>query len=219
MAEATQRIQCFIDVLDRERQRALVRKDVLPEELVKAVIDEFSSEIVYLGKNTDAYSICLRETGRELDPKAVLDEQIGDDAQLALTEKEGSIPKGATALPVPFYLREQSQGFVYKIRWLPAIIGRFDPNENESELVAVDLQNTPNGMRVSRRHVRMLIRDGVVYLELQSRNPASLIRTDGNRENLEGQLLAFRHGDILKLDRSGVTLQALFQTEPTEHDD
>lgn len=215
MADTGKRIECFIDVFNLAGQRALVRREITPSEIIQAVIDEFADEIVYLGKNATSYQICRGDDGNPLDISIPVEKQIRTGDKLVLTEKAQGRPAEAKALPNPFYLREVSHGYVYKIPWLPAIIGRSDPNMSENEMVAVDLQNLASGVRVSRRHVRMLTRDGVIYLELCSRNPASLIRaTDGNREELqEHRLLALHHGDRLKLERSDVTLQVIFQAE------
>lgn len=216
MADTDERIECFIDVFNLPGQRALARKVISTAEMVQAIIDEFSGEIAYLGKNAASYQICQRDNGHPLDASRPLGEQVQTGSRLVLVEKTKRQPRESELLPNPFYLREMSHGYVYKIPWLPAIIGRSDPSMSENEMVAVDLQNLASGVRVSRRHLQMLVRDGVVYLELCSRNPATLIRaSDGSKEELqEHRLLALHHGDTLKLERSDVMLQVIFQPEP-----
>jgi hypothetical protein len=210
-----ERIECTIDVLSRPQQRAMARRDITPVEMVQAIVDEFSEEIPHLGRNIAAYQITQIDTGHILEMETPLDRQIRSGARLALQERTTKQPPGTKPLTRPFYLREVTQAYVYKINWLPAFIGRTDPSMQDNATVAVDLQNLPNGMRISRRHVRLLERDGVIYLELYSRNPVTLIRAEGSRETLQDRPLVLKHGDIIKLERSNISLQAIFHTEQT----
>jgi len=214
MAALDERIECFIDVLDSHpKQRALARNGITPVELIEAVIAEFSEEIPYLGKNAASYKVCRRDNGRvlDLDVAIPLEKQVGAGSHLALMEVERKQPPKTKLLSTPFYLRETKHGYVYKIQWLPAFIGRTDPSMSDNEVVAVDLHNLTTGMAVSRRHVRFFERDGIIYLELCSRNPVTLVRSDGSKEELGERPLVLKQGDALKLERSRISLQALFQ--------
>lgn len=211
-----ERIECTVDVLNHPQQRAMARKDITPLEMVQAIVDEFSEDIPYLGRNIGAYQIYHLDTGQALEMETPLERQIRSGARLALQEKSTRQPPDTKLLTKPFYLREVNQAYVYKIQWLPAFIGRIDPSAKDNAQVAIDLQNLPNGMRISRRHVRMMERDGVIYLELNARNPVTLIRADGSTEQLQDRPLVLKPGDTIKLDRSNIALQAIFHTEQTK---
>ncbi|RME53444.1 MAG: hypothetical protein D6790_17680 [Caldilineae bacterium] len=208
--DAVPRIECFIDVFHHTQERAQIRPDITPAELVQAIIDEFAGEISYLGRNASAYTIWLMEEERELDPGQRVDAQIRPGVRLALREREKPRPPGAHLLARPFYLREINHGYIYKVPWLPAIIGRPDPSLAENELVLVDLHDLPNGARVSRRHVRLLERDGEIFVERCARNSVTLLRAEGGEESLENHLLPLHPGDKIRLDRSQILLEALF---------
>lgn len=213
--DAVQRIECFIDILHHTQERALIRPDIMPPELVQAVIEEFAGEMHLLGRNASAYTIWLLDEEKELDPGRQVGAQVRPGARLALRERERPRPPGAQPLVRPFYLREINQGYLYKVPWLPAIIGRPDPGLAENELVLVDLHDLPNGARVSRRHVRLLERDGEIFAERCARNPVTLLRAGGGEENLADHLLPLRPGDKIRLDRSQILLEVLLP-EPNE---
>jgi pSer/pThr/pTyr-binding forkhead associated (FHA) protein len=74
-----------------------------------------------------------------------------------------------------YYLLEVLTGTRHEIRWQPAIIGRPDNNPSHNELLAINLQNSPGGMSISRRHAQVTFEGEQYFLEpLAATNPTFL---------------------------------------------
>jgi hypothetical protein len=206
------RLELHIDVLDQVDQRALALSDLLPGQLVQAVLDEFR-ELEYLGAEAEAYHLVSLPDGAPLAEDRPIGVQLASGARLALLENEAEPPTGAQRALRPAYLRELSTGQVYPLGWFPAIIGRATTTQPMNELVAVDLQAFATGLRVSRRHVILYEQGGGYFVENMSSNPASLLRAsrsgDGSEQAVEltetrAPLLS---GDVIRLERSAILLK------------
>lgn len=219
MGAGKDRLDLTIDVLDLPAQHAAALWTLSPQELIAATLQEFR-EIEQLGIDPSDYQLLDAATGAALDEKP-LDALFAKDAKdvhLKLVEKPASIPRGAQPAPEPIYLREQGAGRVYRIGWLPAIIGRPDRNLPDNQLLAVNLEALPTGLRVSRRHVRLSEQGGQYYVQRMSGNPTMLRRATGETINLlDASRTPIEHGDVIVLERSQITLKFLLQrtTPPT----
>lgn len=213
MGTGKDRLDLTIDVLDLPAQHAAALWTLSPQELIAATLQEFR-EIEQLGIDPSDYQLLDAATGAVLDEKP-LDALFGKDAKdvhLKLVEKSASIPRGAQPAPEPIYLREQGTGRVYRIGWLPAIIGRPDRNLPDNQLLAVNLEALPTGLRVSRRHVRLSEQGGRYYVQRMSGNPTMLRRATGETIHLlDASRTPIDHGDVIVLERSQITLKFLLQ--------
>jgi len=201
-------VELRIDVFDKASQRAQVLSDLTARDLVSAILEEFGDDLDYLGSDPNAYWLRRARGDERLEAQMPLSEQVREGEHLVLEEADHSLPAHARRPTRPLYLLEPATQRAYKIPWLPAIIGRPDPDLPDNELVAVDLSTHPGGGRVSRRHLRLWEESGEYYVQATSTNPASLVRDKGEvpvpggngKERLAPQ-------DIIRLDRSQITLK------------
>ncbi len=212
---SAKRLEVQIDVLDRPNQRALPLADLTPPELVVAILQEFR-DIEYLGIDGTDYCLLRSEDGTELDPTSELGEQLGAKPHLRLVERLLKVPSSAQRVEESLYLREEASGRVYRLAWLPAVVGRSDATLKGDELVAANLESLPTGLRVSRRHIRVMREGGQYYAECMSSNPASLRRAIGGTAALGRTRQPLASGDVLFLDRSEIALKFIVRTAQGE---
>ena len=204
MAAEAERLELKIDLPDRSGQRALALATLTPRQLIAAILQEFD-EVDYLGTTVDPYVLVNAEDGSILDPSLPLRGQLGATARLTLREHEVAVPEGAQRPARTAYLRETATGAVYKVNWLPALIGRPDRNQPHDDL-CVDLESHPSGMRVSRRHAQLTAHNGEFYLEALSSNP-TLLRREQETIPASSERIALQPGDIIVLARSDISLK------------
>lgn len=213
MGAGKDRLELTIDVLELPPQRAAALWTLSPQEVIAAALQEFR-ELEQLGIDPGDYQLLDVQSGAPLDEKP-LDALFAKDAKavhLKLAEKPVAVPRGAQPAPAPLYLREQATGRVYRIGWLPAIIGRPDRTLPDNQLLAVNLDALPTGLRVSRRHVRLSEQSGQYFVQRMSGNPTVLRRTTGETINLlDASRTPIDHGDMIVLERSQITLKFLVQ--------
>jgi hypothetical protein len=207
------RLEIRIDVLDQPNQLAQPLADLTPPELVAGILQEFR-EIEYLGIDPGDYYLLRSADSAELNPTVELAKQIGAEPHLQLIERPVAVPQGAQRIDDKLYLREDQSGRVYRLAWVPAIIGRSDPALPADNLVAANLESLPTGLRVSRRHIRITHEGGQYYAESLSSNPATLRRAAGGATPLGRTRQALAAGDVLYLDRSEIALK--FIVRPAE---
>ena len=206
MNNGTKRLGIKVDVLAMKVERAQVLPTLTPIDLMKVILAEFQ-ELPHLGNNPGAYSLVKANERTELNPMQPLGEQLKEGDQVALVEKGVPVPSGAKAASQAIYLREQSTGTVYKLSWLPAIIGRSDDARPQNELVAANLDGYATGSRVSRRQAMIMEEGGTYWIKSMSENALSIITADrAIREvGIDKQPLAI--GDQIHLVRSDIRLK------------
>ncbi len=211
MSSKQSRIDLRIDILDLEDQHAVVLTNMKPTELVEAIVNEFhgDADAPYLSANAADYYLVSAESGVVLDPETPVGQQVAANDRLALQEVERPLPAGGHALNRTAYLRELTSGNVYKLRWQPAIIGRFSEDLPMNDLVAVDLQPYPTGLRVSRRHVAISEADGQFFVENLSKNPVSIQRSEEVTIPIESRQQQILPGDVIDLERSDIMLKLI----------
>jgi hypothetical protein len=211
-----ERVELKIDVFDQKGQVARVLRSLTIRELIEEILLEFK-EFEFLDSHAPwNYDLVTREENTPLDPaQTVAEHHLSRGTELALVEKLSLPQEGARPMPGNAYLlyirkSETDSNRVFKLNWQPAIIGRPDTLQPQNNLLAVNLEPFPTGLRVSRRHAKIYAEDGRYYLESLSSN-ATLVNDDpqplaGARE--------LREGDTIYLERSGITLK--FITRPAE---
>lgn len=211
MSSKQSRIDLRIDILDLEGQHAVVLTNLKPPELVEAIVAEFhgDGDALYLGANAADYYLVNAESGAVLDTETPVGQQVVSNDRLALHEVERPLPAGGRALKQTAYLRELTSGNVYKLRWQPAIVGRFSEDLPMNELVAVDLQPYPTGLRVSRRHVAITEAGGQFFVENLSKNPVSIRRGEDVTIPIESRQQQILPGDVIDLERSDISLKLI----------
>lgn len=199
------RIELKIDLLDRTNQRALALPTITGKELIGAILQEFD-ELDYLSKSADDYVLYKVDDNVALDESQVLSQQVTANTRLVLKEKELAIPSGASVPTVPAYLREMKSGTVYKLHWVPTIIGRPDKNQPQNQLVGVNLEGHPSGVRVSRRHASITADQEQFYIEALSNNP-TLLRREAATFEVTAERQPLHDGDVIVLGRSEIALK------------
>jgi hypothetical protein len=216
IAKTGDRIELWIDVFDQTKQRALARRDLTPTELIDAILNEFR-QIEFLNQDASNYQLMRLQDRQTLDPSIPIGRQLTKGERLALQEKERPLPADARRPTCALYLREGSEDRVFRIDWLPAIIGRADKKLPHDELVAVNLESMATGLRVSRRHARITEKNGDYYIENLSNNPTTVIRANDSKPLIRGVKMTLKNEDVIRLDRSGITLKVLIR-EPKQQD-
>ncbi len=207
-------LELSIDIFEKKNQRARVLPDLVPSELVEAILQEFR-ELEYLGDTPVSYQL-LRASDQMLldDTRALNKQHITDATRLILQEREIPLPEGTQRPTQHIYVREQQTSKVYKLQWLPAIIGRPGQNQAHNDWVAVNLGGHRTGLRVSRRHAQITESRGNYFIESLSSNPTALEDSTGTRTVLEPNArYPLHHGNIIHLERSEIMLKFIIRTE------
>jgi hypothetical protein len=209
MALPPKYVELHIDVFERVNQRAQVLADLRPRDLISSILEEYGDELDYLGSDPQQYFLRKALEGERLDDEQPLAQLVRSGERLVLDEVEPDLPPNTHRPPGPIYLQDGTTQRSFKIPWLPAIIGRWDPELPDNRLVVVDLSAAPGGSRVSRRHLRLWDENGDYFVQAASPNPASLVRdkdveipipSGSGKERLSPQ-------DIIRLDRSQIALK------------
>ncbi|MBE2237811.1 MAG: hypothetical protein IAE81_08480 [Caldilineaceae bacterium] len=213
MSAGKDRLELKLDVLDMPGQRASALMMLSPQELIAATLQEFG-EVERLGIDPADYELLELKSGNALDEKP-LGELFGKDAKdvhLQLVEKRPATPRGAQPATEAIYLRELGTGRVFRLHWLPAIIGRPDRNLPDNQLLAVNLEALAAGLRVSRRHVKVIAQSGQYFVQRMSGNPALLRRASGEAVSLlDNSRTPIAAGDVIVLERSQIALKFLVE--------
>lgn len=201
------RLEVNIDIFEKTNQRALAMPELTPPQLVEAILQEFR-ELEYLSKSPSDYQLLKAKDRSPLDNASPIQKQLGPKERLILVEQEQPLPAEGKRPQDNLYLHELLTGEVYKLNWLPAIIGRHSPNQPYNDLVAVNLEEHAAGLRVSRRHVVIGHEKGAYYVQNMSNNPASIIRD--KRDNsipITTAKQPIQPGDVIFLARSNIVLK------------
>lgn len=204
-----ERVELKIDVFEKKGQTARVLRSLTIRELVEEILLEFD-ELEYLDRAAP-WNYVLRQKDEEtsLDPALTIAEHhLSRGTELVLDELPAILPAGASPMPGDIYLVYQRQTDVeahraFKLNWQPAVIGRPDTLLPQNNLLAVNLEPFPTGLRVSRRQAQIFCKEGHYYLENLSNNPMSL---NDDSEPLH-EIHELYEGDLIHLVRSDITLK------------
>jgi hypothetical protein len=209
MSSATSRRRLRIDIFDQHAQEARVLPHLTPPQLIAAILQEFQ-EVEQLSTSPADYQLVKVVDQLPLDETRPIGEQLRDDDAVRLVEREPALPTGTGRPADAIYLREQGANRVYKLHWLPAIVGRHDSTQADDARVAVDLAAYKSGLRVSRRQVEISAAgDSYAVRSLSPRNPTLLAKADGTVTTLTPEQTPLQPGDGLVLERSGLTFKFL----------
>jgi hypothetical protein len=210
MSGGQARLDVRIDVFDKSDQRALPLRELTPPQLVEAILQEFR-ELEYLSDAPGDYQLLRADDRAPLNEDDELGLQLGDGSRLVMVEKERELPAGTERPSRDIYLREQIMGKVYRLDWLPAIIGRPDKNQPNNDQVAVNLESYSTGLRVSRRHAQITEKEGEYFIQGMSRNPTFIRDNVGNTIPVTSERRPLENGDIIHLERSNITLKFIMR--------
>lgn len=210
MSGSQKRLELRVDVFEKTEQRALPLPTLTPPEFVEAILQEFR-ELEYLSDSPANYRLVKAADQSPLETEEKLDQQLTPGERLALVEEETPLPTGTRRPTHPIYLREQVTGKVYKLHWLPAIVGRPDKNQALNDQVAVDLERYKTGLRVSRRHIQITEKDGQYFIHSLSRNPTALKDEEGNMTPVTEEKRPLHNGDVIHLERSNIALKFIIR--------
>ena len=212
MSAAQTRLEVAIDVFEDKRQRALIVPMLTAGELITAITKEFRS-LPYLSDTPDVYSLRRARDGTVLELAKPLGQQIKTGEHLILVEAEPPLPEGTQRPSKNAYLREEGTGNVYKLHWLPAVIGRLDGALPHNERIIVNLGSHPRGLRVSRRHAQLTEHNGRFYIEGLSQNPTMIKDAQGTLVSLNGRPVPLEHGQTILLEQSQIAFKFIVRTE------
>lgn len=211
MADQT-RLELFIDVLDKKQQRAMAQANLKPGELIEAIIQEFR-EIDYLSSTPADYRLIKATDRAPLDDDRPLGRQLTNQAALILAPIAPPLPAGARPPSKDVYLREEATDTVYKLHWLPAIIGRPDGTQGQNDLIAVNLAQHEQGLRVSRRHAQISEENGQLFIQSLSPNTTTITDRQGASKTLDGNKQPLHPGDTIVLDASQISLKLIVREQ------
>jgi hypothetical protein len=214
MSTTQSRLTLTIDVFEKAKQKALALPSLTPPELVEAILGEFARDLEYMSESADDYQLVRAADSAPLQDEQPLGGQVRDGESLALVERGGLQPPG-TSVPSRsrhLYLRDTAGGKLYKLPWLPAIIGRPDEKKAHNTMLAVDLSVYATGLRVSRRHAQIVEESGLYVVESLARNNPTIVLRDGQAPvALDGQRYQLRHGDTIRLQHSELSFKFIIR--------
>ena len=105
------RLEITLDVFNLTNQRAQPLANLTTTEFIDATLDEFG-EVDYLSNQPEQYELIDVSNSEPLRDDVPLGEQIGNDAHLALIDRQLPIPRGARPLKDDVYVREMGSGTV-----------------------------------------------------------------------------------------------------------
>jgi hypothetical protein len=210
MSGSKKRLELRVDVFEKTDQLALPLPSLTPPEFIEAILQEFR-ELEYLSNSPTDYTLLKADDRLPLAAEEKLNQQVNNGARLVLVEEEVSLPSSTKQPTHPVYLREQVSGKVYKLNWLPAIIGRPDKNQALNDQVAVDLERYKTGLRVSRRHAQITEKDGQYFIHSLSRNPTALKNSAGELVPVTDEKRPLQDGDVIHLERSNIALKFIIR--------
>jgi pSer/pThr/pTyr-binding forkhead associated (FHA) protein len=166
-------LDLIVDVFDNTGQRARVKKALTTGELIGEILREFDD---LDQKTPEAYALFLRGEEKPLERGLSMEQlNIQDHDELVFKHARPSERQSSAAGSKQYYLLEVLTRARHEIRWQPAIIGRPDNNPSHNELLAINLQNSPGGMSISRRHAQVTFEGEQYFLEtLSATNPTFL---------------------------------------------
>ncbi len=202
-------IEIRLDIFDRQGQRAQVLKTLRLGELIEEILKEFDD---IPADSPERYALYLKGSKKSLPREQTLEKadiQPQDELTLAYANRD-DLREMLDAGRIK--LRDEETDREYALDWTPALIGRPTNSAEHNMLLAVNFQNHPNGMSISRRHAQISMKDGKYYLEsLTPTNPTIL-----NKKVLApGQKAELRHKDTLFF---GKNVKMTFLMQPTVED-
>lgn len=213
MAANQSRLEVRIDIFEKTDQRALALPSLTPPQFIEAMIQEFR-ELEYLSDSPAEYQLRKAQDRSSLADNQPLGEQIKPGERLILVENGVPLPADTKLPGQPVYLREQTTGKVYKLNWLPALIGRPDKSQPHNEWIAVNLDGYKTGLRVSRRQAKISEENGQYFIESLSSNPTALKRGNGATVPVSSGKQPLRHGDVIYFERSNIALKFIVRANP-----
>lgn len=212
MAANQNRLEVRVDIFEKTDQRALALPNLTPSQFIEAMIQEFR-ELEYLSDSPAEYQLRKAQDRSPLTEDQPLGEQIKTGERLILVENGVPLPADTKLPSQALYLREQSTGKVYKLNWLPALIGRPDKSQAHNEWIAVNLDSYKTGLRVSRRQAQISEENGQFFIESLSSNPTALKRGNGAIVPVSSGKQPLRHGDIIYFERSNIALKFIVRSQ------
>ena len=206
MAANPSRLELFVDIFEQKTQRALILPTLTPPEFVGAILQEFR-ELPYLSDSPDIYQLVRAGDRSPLSADGQLGKQVANKDRLALVEYELPLPQEARRPSRHIYLREDATGKVYKLQWLPAIIGRPDPDQPHDDWLAVDLATHERGLRVSRRHALITEENGMYFVQGLSQNQTTIRDIQSAATAINTNKHALHNGYTIYLDYSQIALK------------
>jgi hypothetical protein len=211
MSSGQSRLELQIDIFEKAGQRALALPELTPPELVGSILQEFR-ELEYLSDSPADYQLFKAADKSPLDNEGLLQSQVSNSERLVLVELMAPLPPGTERPSDKIYLRELSSGKVFKLSWLPAIIGRPDKNQPFDDRLAVNLETFETGLRVSRRQAMITEEDGQYFVESMSRNPTSIKNGEEQIIPVTSKKQLLQPGDVIQLERSNIALKFIMRS-------
>lgn len=213
MTTSVTRLELKINVFEQTAQQALILPGLTSSELIEAILNEFAPDFNYFSDNKDDYQLVKSADQHPLPDDQKLSDVLKPGETITLIERSLALPAGSSRPRQAIYLREESSQHLYKLHWLPAVIGRRDTSTAVNPLLAVDLGNYTNGLRISRRHAQIVEDQGGQYVleSLAHNNPTVVVRPNERPVVIDGQRYQILHGDTIRFQNSELKFQFIIR--------
>jgi len=180
-------LEVRLDIFEHLAEPARVRKNLKIAELIDEILKEFSD---VPSESPQRYELYLKGNKKPISRNSTLAQaDIQPQDELVLTYSHQDDPREMFAESKRVYLRDEEDGRIYTLEWSPALIGRPNKSAEQDILMAVNLQQHPHGMTVSRRHAQITLENGHFFLQaLAENNPTVLnkrVIPPGSRAELQ----------------------------------
>ena len=205
-----------IDVFEHTDQRARVRRSLTIHGLMEEILKEFDD---ISAVSPEKYAIYLKGIDKPVSKSlTIIELDLQPQDELVFEYKHQNVRENLLPEQVA-YLREEKTGKLFEISWSPALIGRPTAEAEHNLMLAVNVQNIPQGITISRKHAQILFSDDQFYLEpLAETNPVTI-----NSEKVDfGTSKEIKNNDKLtfgnqKVAMTFLTQQVPVKSKPVEH--
>jgi pSer/pThr/pTyr-binding forkhead associated (FHA) protein len=171
-AKMDEYIDVKIDIFEHTGQRARVRRTLTTGGLIDEIMKEFDD---ISRASIDRYALYLKGTDRPLSKgSTIIDLDLQPQDELVFEYKHQNFREDF--LPRQYAsLRDDKSGRMFEIQWQPAVIGRPTAEAEHNMVLAVNVQDIPNGMTISRKHAQIILEDESYYVETLTENNPVLV--------------------------------------------
>lgn len=110
-----QRISLRIDVFEKVGQKAMILPNLMPPELIRAILTKFGSSLAYLADDPALYQLVKASDSDLLQDTLSVLQQVGPDGHLRIEERRPALPIGTQRPSHALVLRDLASGAVYPI--------------------------------------------------------------------------------------------------------
>lgn len=192
-------VEIQIKILEETHQRVRVKRSLTIARLIEEILKEFEG---MENSNPQMYAITARGSEKPFSDQTTL-ARLDIRSQDELEFRYARLSSRRLLKPEQYFYLKDENGLMHEVTWYPAVIGRPTAALDENNLLAVNLQSTRDGQKISRRHAQITFVDGLFYLEaLSAENPTYL----NNDPNPISSVKTISNGDQIYLGKPRIKL-------------